>query len=400
MRIAVPKEIATGERRVSLVPDTVGRLVESGMQVLVESDAGAAALHSDQAYRDAGATVLEDPVHVYDQADVVLKVQAPLMNEALGRHEADLLPEGATVVAFLQPLVNLELAQRLASGGVTAFSMDAVPRIARAQSMDALTSMASIAGYKAALIAADSLGRFIPMLVTAAGTLAPARGLVLGAGVAGLQAIATGRRMGAVMSAFDVRPAVSEQVKSLGANFIEVQVIVAEAEHESGYAKELSEESQRRERELIHEHTQTMDFVISTAAVPGSPAPKLVSGEMVKDMRSGSVIVDVAAETGGNCELTQPGSTVVEHGVTIHGPLNLPSSMPVHASQMYSRNISTLLLHLVDDGRIVPDFDDEITKGCCITYEGSIVHESTLSAEKALLGSLESEAGPVEGSQS
>ena len=395
MKIAVPKEIADGERRVALVPDTVGRMVKGGMEVLIESGAGVEALSSDQAYLDAGATIIDDTLLLYEQADVGLKIQAPIMNETIGHHEADMIREGANVIALLQPLVNFLPVQRLALRGVTAFSMDAIPRIARAQSMDALTSMASIAGYKAVLTAADSLGRFMPMLVTAAGTLAPARGLVLGAGVAGLQAIATGRRLGAVMSAFDVRSAVSEQVKSLGATFIGDQTIVEEAEQETGYAKELSGASQQRERDLIHEHAQTMDFVVATAAVPGSTAPLLISEEMVKAMRPGSVIVDVAAETGGNCELTKPGSTIVEHGVTIDGPINIASSMPVHASQMYSRNISTLLSHLVDDGRIVLDFDDEITKGCCITHEGNIVQEGTLAANNARSGSAKSETPQV-----
>lgn len=373
MKVAVPVEIAPDERRVALVPDAVTTLMESGMEVLVESGAGRGALFPDPAYMDAGASIVPDTVELYEAADVVLKVQHPLMNDEVGRHEADLMREGALLIAFLRPSTNVELVERLARNRITGFSMDAIPRTARAQSMDALTSMASIAGYKAALIAASALNRFMPMMITAAGTLAPAKGLVIGAGVAGLQAIATARRMGAVMSGYDTRPAVGEQVRSLGASFIEAKVVVAEAEHASGYAKRLSAQTQQRERDIVHDHVAEMDFVITTAAVPGRPAPKIVTDEMVKDMRPGAVIVDVAAESGGNCELTRPGEVVVEYGVAIHGPLGLPSSMPVHASRMYSRNISNLLLHLVRNGKIDPDFDDDITKASCVTHDGQIV---------------------------
>lgn len=383
MRIAVPKEVAPGERRVALVPHTVARLVDSGMDVLVESGAGEGALYSDGEYEQAGATVVSNARDLYASAEVVLKVQRPVMSEALGVHEVELLAENTVLIAFLQPLSNVDMVERLARKRITAFSMDAIPRIARAQAMDALTSMASIVGYKAALLAANLLGRFFPMMVTAAGTLPPARGLVLGAGVAGLQAIATARRLGAVMYGYDVRPATKEQVQSLGATFIEAQVAASEAEAAGGYARELAQEAQERERQLIHQHTKTMDFVIATAAVPGKRAPMLITGDMVRDMRPGSVIVDVAAETGGNCELTRPGETVVVHGVTIHGPLDLPSSIATHASQMYSRNISTLLRHLVRDGQLRLDFQDEIIRSCCITHEGRILHGPTLAAVEA-----------------
>ena len=386
MRIAVTREKAEGERRVAVIPETVSRLVESGLDLAVEAGAGAEALFFDDAYGEAGATVVADAKDLYPRSDVVLKVQKPTMDEV------DALRDGSLLIAFLEPRTDLELARRLADKGVTAFSMDAIPRIARAQSMDALTSMASITGYKAALIAASSLGKFFPMMMTAAGTIAPAKGLILGAGVAGLQAIATARRIGAVMFAFDVRPAVAEQVASLGATFVEVKVIVAESEHEGGYAGELTPETQRGERELIMEHIVDMDFVISTAAVPGTSAPLLITEDMVNAMKSGSVIVDVAAETGGNCELTRPGETVQVGGVTIHGPLNLPSSMPVHASQMYSRNISTLLLSLVSEGQISLDFGDAIVSGACITHEGRIVHEPTLD----LLNDTAQEAEPTQ----
>ena len=283
-----------------------------------------------------------------------------------------MMREGAAVIALLQPLTNLDLVRKLAQRKVTSFSMDAVPRIARAQSMDALSSMSSLAGYKAVLIAANAMGKYFPMMITAAGTYAPAKGLVLGAGVAGLQAIATARRLGAVMQAFDVRPVVKEQVESLGATF--VGMTEEHVEDAGGYATELAEESQRRERELIHTHARDADFIISTALIPGRPAPLLITEDMVKDMKPGSVIMDLAAEMGGNCELTQPGSEIVKHGVTINGPLNLPSTMPVHASQMYSRNIHSLLTHLVKDGELNLDFDDSIVQGCCITNNGEVVY--------------------------
>ena len=361
-----------GERRVALVPDAAAGLVKSGFEVVVQAGAGDAALFFDDAYRAVGASVEAALGDVYAGSDIVLKVQRPLELDG-GGHEADMLERGAVLMGLLQPLTEPDLVERLASQNVTSFSMDAVPRIARAQSMDALSSMASIAGYKAALIAASLMGKYLPMMITAAGSIPPAKGLVLGAGVAGLQAIATARRMGAVMSAFDVRPAVEEQVKSLGATFIYAEAVVAESEHESGYAEEFTVETQRRERELLHESTTGMDFIISSAAVPGKPAPVLISEDMVHDMKPGAVIVDIAAETGGNCALTKPGEQVTVGGVLIDGPLNLPSSMPTHASQLYSRNISNLLLHLVQDGELALDFDDVITRGCCVTYDGKVV---------------------------
>ena len=347
----------------------------------METAAGEEAYFTDAMYEEAGATLSRDAASLLAGAEVVLKVQGPAVNEALGKHEAELMAGGATIIALLQPLTNLALVRKLKEKGTTSFSMDMVPRIARAQSMDALSSMSSLAGYKAAIIAADSLAKYFPMMITAAGTYAPAKGLVLGAGVAGLQAIATARRLGAVMKAFDVRPIVKEQVESLGATFVGLPE-EEQAEDAGGYAKELAEESQRRERELIHGHAQDADFIITTALIPGRPAPLLITEDMVKDMRSGSVIVDLAAEAGGNCELTEPGAEAMKHGVIIHGPLNLPSSMPVHASRMYSRNISSLLLHLVRDNQLHLDFDDAITQGCCITHQGNVVYGPT----QALLG--------------
>ena len=373
MKVGIPKEIAAGERRVALVPDTVARLVASGTEVLVESGAGEEANFSDEMYKEAGAALSPDAASLLSNVEVVLKVQAPMMNEALNKHEVDLMANGTTLIAFLQPLTNLDLVRTLKEKGITSFSMDTVPRIARAQSMDALSSMSSIAGYKAAIMAANSLAKYFPMMITAAGTYAPAKGLILGAGVAGLQAIATARRLGAVLQAFDVRPVAKEQVESLGATFVGLPEDT-QAEDSGGYARELAEESQRRERELLHGYAKDADFIISTALIPGRPAPLLITEDMVKDMRAGSVIVDIAAETGGNCELTEPGAEVVKHDVIIHGPLNLPSSMPIHASQMYSRNISSLFLHLVRDDQLHLDFDDAITQGCCITHQGNVVY--------------------------
>ena len=364
-----------------MVPDTVARLVASGMEVLVESGAGQEANFTDEIYREAGATLSPDAASLLGGVEVVLKVQGPAMNEVLGRHEVEMMADGATLIAFLQPLTNLDLVRALKEKGITSFSMDTVPRIARAQSMDALSSMSSLAGYKAAIMSANSLAKYFPMMITAAGTYAPAKGLVLGAGVAGLQAIATARRLGAVMQAFDVRPIVKEQVESLGATFVGLPQ-EEEAEDAGGYARELAEDSQRRERELIHEHARDADFIITTALIPGRPAPLLITEDMVKDMRMGSVIVDIAAEAGGNCEVTEPGAEVIKHGVVILGPLNIPSSMPVHASQMYSRNISSLLLHLVRDDQLYLDFDDAIIQGCCITHQGNVVYGPT----QALLG--------------
>ncbi len=375
MRVAVPKEIMAGERRVAVVPDAAARLVEAGFELQVELGAGEAAFFPDSAYQEAGAAIVNDARDLFSGADVLLKVRKPVLSEEAGTHEVEMMREGAVLMGLLEPLSSPDLAQMLVKRRITSFSLEAIPRISRAQKMDALSSQSTVAGYKAVLVAATSLSRFFPMLMTAAGTMAPAKVLVLGAGVAGLQAIATSRRLGAVVEAFDIRPAVKEEVESLGAKFVELELEEEELEDAGGYAKEISEESQRREKELIHEHVKRADIVISTALIPGKPAPVLVTEEMVRDMRPGSVIVDLAAEAGGNCELTEADAEVVRHGVIIHGPLNLPSSMATHASQMYSRNISSLLDHLVEDGELNLDFEDEITRGSCITHEGRIVNE-------------------------
>ena len=367
MNVGVLKETTPGERRVALVPESIARLPEGGVEVLVEAGAGVEASFPDAVYAEVGARIVEAEA-LYAEADLLVKVQKPSANEI------ELLRPGAALVAFLQPYANPDVLRLLAEREVTAFSMDAMPRITRAQPMDALSSQSTVAGYKAALLAATSLGKFFPMLTTAAGTIPPAKVLVLGAGVAGLQAIATARRLGAVVSAFDVRPVVKEQVESLGATFLELDVEGAEGV--SGYAVALAEDQEARERELMARHVQESDVVISTALVPGKPAPLLVTEEAVRRMRPGSVIVDLAAEAGGNCEVTEPGQTVVRDGVLVIGHTNLPSTMPVHASQMYSRNVSSFLRHLVRDGELALDFEDEITRETCVTHGGRVLKEA------------------------
>jgi NAD(P) transhydrogenase subunit alpha len=366
MKVGVPMETAAGERRVALVPDLAGRLVAAGVEVLVERGAGREASHADELYEAAGARVV-DADALYGEADVVVRVGKP------SSEEVERLRPGTILVGLLQPLTSPELVRALGERGVTAFSMDAIPRITRAQSMDALSSQATVAGYKAALVAAGALGKFFPMLTTAAGTIPPARVLVLGAGVAGLQAIATARRLGAIVSAFDVRPVVKEQVESLGATFVELDV--AAEETAGGYAGELSADQHERELQLLAEHVAASDAVITTALIPGRPAPLLVTEEAVRAMRPGSVVVDLAAEMGGNCALTEPGTTVVRHGVTLVGDSNLAATMPVHASAMYARNVWTFLDHLIDDGAIALDFDDEITRETCVTHDGRVLKE-------------------------
>ena len=369
MKIGVPKETAPGERRVALVPETVSRLAKSGNTVVVERGAGEASSFPDRLYADAGAAI-GDPY----AAELVVKVQKPSDDE-LAR-----LREGTVLVAFLQPLTQHDLVRELARRRVTALSMDAIPRITRAQPMDALSSQATVAGYKAVVVAAAALPKFFPMLTTAAGTIAPAKAFVIGAGVAGLQAIATARRLGAVVEAFDTRPIVKEQVQSLGAKFLEVD-LGETGEGTGGYAKELSEEAHRKEVELLAKAVKENDIVITTAAIPGRPAPKLITADMVRSMRPGSVIVDLAAETGGNCELTRPGEVSVVDGVRIDGTTNLPSTMPYHASQMYSRNVASLLgLMLAKDGTLNVDMNDDVVKGTVITKDGEVVHEATKKA--------------------
>jgi len=358
MRVAVPRETAKGERRVALVPETVSKLREAGFELRVERGAGMAAGFDDDDYSAAGAE-LADAASLTSDADAVVCVASPSAELVAG------LAEGIVVVGFLEPLTDTEGIARLRDRGIVGFAMESIPRITRAQSMDALSSQATVAGYKAVLLAADRVPRLFPMLMTAAGTIAPVRALVIGAGVAGLQAIATARRLGAVVSAFDVRPAVAEQVQSLGATFLDLGVRTEETA--GGYATELTPEQQAQQQAALEERIPDFDVVITTAAVPGRPAPKLIPASAVEHMRTGSVIVDLAAETGGNCELTVPGDVVEHGGVTVIGTRNLPSTMAFHASQLYSRNVGALLLHLAPEGELVLDWEDEITSGACVT---------------------------------
>jgi H+-translocating NAD(P) transhydrogenase subunit alpha len=363
MRIAVLRESAAGEKRVALVPENVARLVKQGHEIRIERGAGTAAGFPDGAYEAAGAAV-RDAREALDGAEVVAAVQRP--SDAV----AETLPAGALLVALLQPHANRPLLDRLAARGVNAMAMEQVPRTTRAQSMDALSSQATLAGYKAVLLGAGALPRILPMMTTAAGTLAPAKAFVVGAGVAGLQAIATARRLGAVVSAFDVRPVVKEQVQSLGAAFVEVPAVAAEGA--GGYAKELGATEQDRVLAAIAAHVKDMDLVITTAQIPGRPAPRLLSAEMVRSMRPGSVVVDLAAEAGGNCELTRAGETVLEAGVQVIGPVNLASTVPLHASQMYGRNVVTLLQHLAKEKQLTLDPQDEIAGAMLVVHGGKV----------------------------
>ena len=385
MKLAVPGEIIEGERRIAAVPESVKKLVKAGLAVAVEVGAGEKMFVTDAEYVSAGATIETDCTKLLGEADFVLKVQAPAERKDLGRHEAEMMKEGAILLTTLRPLANLSTVGKLAGAQVTAFSTDCIPRITRAQSMDTLSSQATIAGYKAVLIGANELGKMFPMMMTAAGTLLSAKVLVIGAGVAGLQAIATARRLGARVEAFDTRPVVKEQVESLGAKFITVDMPEQDAEDAGGYAKELSEEFYRREMELLGKHGGGSDIIITTALIGGVKAPKLITEEAVKQMRPGSVIVDLAAEAGGNCVLTRPGETVVRHGVTICGPLNLPATMPVHASQMYARNLASFVLEFYKDGAFNLDLDDEILKGAIVTHQGKVLHKA---AREALEGKV------------
>ena len=370
MKIGVPKETADGERRVALVPDVVKALTAKELEVAVEPGAGEGSSHPDDQYTEAGATIDGE---VWS-ADVVLKVGPPT-DEEVGR-----LRKGQVLIGFLQPLTNAALARGLAEKGVTSFAMEAIPRITRAQSMDALSSQANLGGYMSVLIAARESGKLFPMMTTAAGTVPPAKVLVLGAGVAGLQAIATAKRLGAVVTGFDVRSVVKEQVESLGGRFLEVEA-VKDAEGEGGYARPLTDEENEKLRGELAEAAKRQDIIISTAAIPGRPAPLLITADAVRGMQPGSAIVDLAAETGGNCELTKPGETTVEHGVKVIGPVNLASEMAGNASALYAKNLQNLLeLMLTEEGALNLDFEDEVIAGACLTHEGEIVNERAKEA--------------------
>ncbi len=368
MIIAVPKETTSGERRVALTPAMTGVLAKTGFQILVESNAGASAGFRDAQYTTAGAKIVDTQAEAF-AADCVVMVRADA-NEL----PAALLRDGQTIIGLCDPLSQPQAAQHFAQRGVTLFSLEMIPRITRAQSMDVLSSMATVAGYRAVLLAAVTLPKMFPLLTTAAGTLTPAKVFVVGAGVAGLQAIATARRLGAVVSAYDVRAAAKEQVMSLGAKFIEMPLDAGNAEGQGGYARQMDEEFYRKQRELMKRVVAEHDVVITTASVPGKKAPTLITSDMVEAMPPGSVIVDLAAERGGNCELTKPGETVEVHGVTILGPTNLPAEIPQHASQMFAKNIATFLQHLVKDGALHINLQDEITRETLITRGGDVVH--------------------------
>lgn len=366
MKIAIAKERNVNERRVALIPDVVSRLVKQGLEIYVEAGAGEGSFFSDALYEEAGAQVITDSAKLWGEANILLKVSPPQEDEVAQ------ISEGAVLIGFLNPLGEPSLIQKLSDRRVTAFSMEMIPRTSRAQSMDALSSQANIAGYKAVLIAAANLPKYFPMLTTAAGTIRPAKVLVLGAGVAGLQAIATARRLGAVVEAFDIRPEVKEQVQSLGAKFVDV-TLDEDTVAEGGYAKEISEQAKQHTQEVLTQHVAASDVVITTAQVPGKKAPVLVTTNMVAQMKPGSVIVDLAAEQGGNCEDSQPGKNIHKNGVTIMGPINLPGSMPVHASEVYARNLSALLqLMVTKEGELDLNFADDILDGACVTHGGEI----------------------------
>jgi H+-translocating NAD(P) transhydrogenase subunit alpha len=378
MKVGIVRETESGEQRVAMVPDVAARLIKQGLEVWIEAGAGDRSFWSDADYEAVGARICGSRSELLAAADVVLKVAAPE-----GSSDLDGLRSGSVLLSFLNPLGQPELIASLADRGVTAFSMEMIPRTSRAQSMDALSSQANIGGYKAALLAAEYLPKYFPMLTTAAGTIAPAKVLVMGAGVAGLQAIATARRLGAVVEGFDIRPEVKEQVQSLGAKFIDV-TLTEETRAEGGYAKELSTESQERTREILTQHVHASDVVITTAQVPGRRAPLLVTDAMLQGMKSGSVIIDMAADQGGNCEGSEAGQMVIRHGVRVYGPVNLPSTLPVHASQLYAKNISALLLLMVKDGELNLNFEDDIIAGACLCHAGEIRNDRVKGLVDAL----------------
>ncbi|HEX3354318.1 MAG TPA: Re/Si-specific NAD(P)(+) transhydrogenase subunit alpha [Terriglobales bacterium] len=375
MIVGVPRESYPGERRVGLVPMVVPSLVKAGVEVVIETGAGMEAGYPDQQYVEKGAKILPERGAVFGAADVVVQVLCYGSNDATGEADLPLLRRDQALIGFLRPLGSLEMLHRLASTGVTSFAIELIPRTTRAQSMDALSSMATVCGYKAVLIAAETLPRFFPMLTTAAGTITPARVFVIGAGVAGLQAISTARRLGAVALAYDLRPAAKEQVQSLGGRFVELPLEAKDAQDARGYGTQQDESFYQRQRELLGRVVGESDVVISAAVIPGKKPPVLVTEEMVKGMAPGSVILDLAAERGGNCELTRPGQTIVAHGVTIIGRINVSSGVPYHASQMYARNITAFLLHMLKDGKLRLDLDDEIIRETLLTRGGEVVNQ-------------------------
>lgn len=374
MIAGIAKETFPGEKRVALIPVGVQTLTKAGLEVIVESGAGAAAGFTDEEYQAKGAKMVKSRTDVFSQADIVLQVRGLGANPEKGAEDVKLFKEGQIQIGFLEPLTAKKEVQTLAKGKVTSFSMELIPRITRAQSMDALSSMANLAGYKAVLIAADHLPKIFPMMTTAAGTIIAAKVFIVGVGVAGLQAIATARRLGAVVHAYDVRPAVKEQVLSLGAKFVEMDLGTEDAEDKGGYAKEMGEEFYKKQREMMLKVVAESDVVITTAAVPGKKAPILVTEEMVKGMHPGSVVVDMAAERGGNCELTEAGKAIQKHGVTIVGPINLATDIPYHSSQMYSKNLTNFMAQLVKEGKLELNMEDEIIRESIVTRDGEVAN--------------------------
>ncbi|VVC77242.1 NAD(P) transhydrogenase subunit alpha part 1 [Aquicella siphonis] len=375
MKIGIPREVMPGEKRVAAVPETVSRMIKAGMEVAVESGAGLLSHIEDKDYQQAGAVIASDHQTLFAQADVILKVNKPVMDEKLHMHELDMMKEGTTLIAPLYPARNPDLVKQLIEKKITSFSLDMLPRIARAQSMDILSSMSNLAGYKSVILAADHLGKIFPMLTTAAGTILPAKVIVIGAGVAGLQAIATARRLGGVVIAFDTRPVVAEQVKSLGADFVSLETSHEQSQDTGGYAKEQTAEFYQKEQEIIRQYSREADVIITTALIPGKRAPILITESMVREMKRGSVIVDLAVEQEGNCELSEPGQIIVRHDVTIIGILNIPSTVVSNASQLYSKNLLAFLSYIAPQlqaSRL--DMTDEIVKGCLVTYQGDVLN--------------------------
>ncbi|NQU66391.1 MAG: Re/Si-specific NAD(P)(+) transhydrogenase subunit alpha [Candidatus Marinimicrobia bacterium] len=380
MIVAIPREISPGENRVAVVPSTVKELVKKGFTVQVESNAGAGSFISDADYQNAGAVIVNDTEKLFTDAEMVLKVNSPVLNEKLGKHEVDMLKDGTAYVSFFQPTKETDLVQKFLTKKITGFSMHLIPRTTLAQKMDALSSQSNIAGYKSVLLGASHIGVYMPLLMTAAGTIPPAKVLVLGAGVAGLQAIATAKRLGAQVEAFDVRPVVKEQVESLGAKFVEVESDSSDGVGEGGYAKETSDEYKKKQTALIKAHIAKSDLVITTALIPGRPAPILIPDDMVDGMKPGSVIMDLAAENGGNCSLTKPDEVIHHNGVVIDGTVNIAGSMPVHASQLYAKNISAFITYMCPEGLLNLDMEDEIVSGAMFTHDGNVTHELTKQA--------------------
>lgn len=378
--VGVPRETCPGERRVALVPASVATLARKGIEVVVEKGAGVEAGFPDAEYTERGARVLETRAEVFAQAEVILQVRAAGANPEAGQADCQLLHEGQALIAQCEPLAEAQALEGIKQAKAACYSLELVPRITRAQSMDVLSSMATVAGYKAVLLAAEKLPRMFPMMMTAAGTITPAKVFVVGAGVAGLQAIATAKRLGAIVQAYDIRPVVREQVESVGGKFVELELSAGDAEGKGGYAKAMDEEFYRKQREVMTKVIRDSDVVITTAAIPGKKAPILVTAEMVGEMAPGSVVVDLAAERGGNCELTKPGETIDSNGVCILGPVNLPASVPYHASEMFAKNMATFLLNLVHDGKYSPDLNDEIVKETLVVSDGEFVNNRVREA--------------------